>query len=375
MFLDEVGRTVFRCSGGFFFDERAKFTGPGFGFVPFLLNSFAASVWRGFTGGKWTRVALLPPFVAAIKHPDNALVAALHIRFVVHAILFVFLAVASLIDLDERIIPDTVTMPGTLLGLLLVSLFPLAALLPVVVAGPEGNMLFGSLTITSPYPFPEWFGGYPHCASLITGLAAWWFWVFALLPRTWYSRHGVKRAMVLMWERLRREPITIRLLLLGVVGTIVIGALWLRGQLDWLGLLTGLVGMIAGTLIIWAVRIVGSRSLQSEAMGFGDVTLMAMIGVYVGWQSCLVIFFLAPFFALGIGILNYLIRRDKAIPYGPFLCLGTVTLILFWQPIWARMQEIFLLGWIIPLIMTACMVLMGIMLTGWRIIREMIWGE
>ena len=43
-------------------------------------------------------------------------------------------------------------------------------------------------------------------------------------------------------------------------------------------------------------------------MGVGDVTLMGMIGAFLGWQPCLMIFFLAPFFGLLVGVLTILIR-------------------------------------------------------------------
>ena len=36
-------------------------------------------------------------------------------------------------------------------------------------------------------------------------------------------------------------------------------------------------------------------------MGFGDVTLLAMIGAFVGWQGVIVVFFLAPFAGAVIG--------------------------------------------------------------------------
>ena len=63
----------------------------------------------------------------------------------------------------------------------------------------------------------------------------------------------------------------------------------------WAGLLTALVGLVGSGGIVWAVRLIGTAALRREAMGFGDVTLMMMIGTFLGWQACLIAFFLAPF--------------------------------------------------------------------------------
>jgi len=53
-------------------------------------------------------------------------------------------------------------------------------------------------------------------------------------------------------------------------------------------------GLAAGAAITALVRSLSSRILAQEAMGFGDVMLMAMIGSVVGWQAVLLTFAIAP---------------------------------------------------------------------------------
>ena len=109
-----------------------------------------------------------------------------------------------------------------------------------------------------------------------------------------------------------------------VMGTAAIVFTWaLGGHANWAGMLTALIGLAASGGLVWAVRLIGTAALRREAMGFGDVTLMMMIGTFLGWQACIILFFLSPFAALvDRSRCNSCLRRDDVIPYGPFLCLA-----------------------------------------------------
>ena len=126
--------------------------------------------------------------------------------------------------------------------------------------------------------------------------------------------------------------------------------------------------MAASGGLVWAVRIIGTAVLHREAMGFGDVTLMAMIGAYLGWQPGLVIFFLSPFAALAVGVLRLILFRDREIPFGPFLCLAALVLIVRWRVIWEYAEGYFVVGWLVPVVVLFCLILMGVMLAVWRLI-------
>ncbi len=140
-------------------------------------------------------------------------------------------------------------------------------------------------------------------------------------------------------------------------------------------MLTALVGLAASGGLVWAVRLIGTFALRREAMGFGDVTLMMMIGTFLGWQACLILFFLSPFAAIVIGLGQLILRRDDVIPFGPFLCLAAATTVVLWSPIWMWGQPLFGLGWLVPAMVIVCLALLGVMLTIWRFIKEALFGR
>jgi hypothetical protein len=144
----------------------------------------------------------------------------------------------------------------------------------------------------------------------------------------------------------------------------------------WVGLLTSLVGIVGGSAMVWAVRIASSKALKKEALGFGDVTLMMMIGAFLGWQPAIFIFFLAPLAALIIGLVQLLLGRGDVIPYGPFLCLATLLIVVRWADFWnadpSSFQAVFYLGWLVPLVLALGVLMLGAMLVIWRNIKESI---
>jgi prepilin signal peptidase PulO-like enzyme (type II secretory pathway) len=150
---------------------------------------------------------------------------------------------------------------------------------------------------------------------------------------------------------------------------------WIWGGAAWAGLYSSLVGLVGGGGIVWAVRLIGSAALKREAMGFGDVTLMMMVGTFIGWQASLIAFFLAPFAGLFIGIAQFVLRRDDVIPYGPFLCLATAAVVVMWAPIWQWAQPMFAMGGLVPAVLVVCLVMLGVMLAIWRGIKVLLFGE
>jgi len=344
--------------------REVELHGQGFWIRPMLLElccglGLAVLYWWEVSVGGLLPSGVAPPF-------DRDLLAVLHLEFAAHTLLLTLMLVASMIDVDEKIIPDEITIPGTLLGLLMAAVWP-QSLLPVKTAV-NGLPTLDFLHLTSPNLWPAILNGAPQQEPLYLGLACWWLWCAALLPRSWYCRHGWFRAAQLCWARIVRERSSYRILRMAIMGSLAITVVWFHREAGWQGLLSALVGMAASGGLVWLVRIIGRATLGREAMGFGDVTLMAMIGTFLGWQSCLIVFFLAPFAGLAVGLLRLILLRDKEIPYGPFLCLAALALIVRWDGFWTSTEPVFALGWFVPLVMLGCLVLMTIMLGLWRLI-------
>ena len=94
------------------------------------------------------------------------------------------------------------------------------------------------------------------------------------------------------------------------------------------GAVSSLIGGFAGAGITWLTRFLGTLAFKKEAMGFGDVKLMLMIGCLLGWQAAVIVFFTAPFFGLMYGIPQILLKRGNYVAYGPFLSMAALLYIL-----------------------------------------------
>ena len=377
--------------GWFLMRREAARHGRGFWIRPLLLELGLGLALAALYWWEVERMALVQDQVGFPIAPPLGV---LHLQFAAHVLLLCWMLAASFIDVDEKIIPDEITVSGTLLGLVVATLVPMSLLphvaerlqAPVVgmllrnaggmpVPGPNGQPLFlEPTTAIAPAAWPPTWGAPRHWESLAIALACYWLWCFALAPRIWRGRRGAAFALRLIAARLRRELSRPPLVWLLLVGTAAIVGAWAIGEGAWAGLLTSLVGLVASGGIVWAVRLMGTAALRREAMGFGDVTLMMMVGTFLGWQACLIAFFLAPFAALLIGIAQFVLRRDDVIPYGPFLCLASATVVVAWAPIWMWAQGLFAAGALVPAVLVVCLVLLGGMLATWQIIKMALFG-
>jgi leader peptidase (prepilin peptidase)/N-methyltransferase len=100
------------------------------------------------------------------------------------------------------------------------------------------------------------------------------------------------------------------------------------GATEWHNALLGAVAGAAPLLIIDRICLM---VLKKDGFGYGDVKLMAMVGLFLGWQMILLAFLFA-FFSGAIFAVYLMatgkVKRGAYMAFGPFLCIGT--LIAFW---------------------------------------------
>lgn len=95
------------------------------------------------------------------------------------------------------------------------------------------------------------------------------------------------------------------------------------------GALGSAIGAAAGAGSIYLMGFFGELVFRKEAMGGGDVKLMAMVGAFLGWKLAILVFFLAPVFGSAVGIILKMKDGREIMPYGPYLSLAAVVAV-FW---------------------------------------------
>lgn len=113
-------------------------------------------------------------------------------------------------------------------------------------------------------------------------------------------------------------------------GMIYFGILRLFVRTDpWWDYVLGFV-IVGGLLLIIAIASRGG-------MGGGDIKLMAMAGLAIGWKWALLAFLIATLIGGLVGLALLLFKkagRKDAIAFGPFLAVGIAVAYLWGEPIW-----------------------------------------
>ena len=92
------------------------------------------------------------------------------------------------------------------------------------------------------------------------------------------------------------------------------------------GIVSSLMGAALGAGILLAVRWTWRKLRGVDAMGLGDVKMLAMIGAFLGWQQVWVVLFFASLTGAVAGVLLTM-RQGRSmqtrLPFGTFLALAT----------------------------------------------------
>ena len=86
-------------------------------------------------------------------------------------------------------------------------------------------------------------------------------------------------------------------------------------------ILQALVGAVVGGGVLWIVAIVGTWAFRKEAMGGGDIKMLAMIGAFLGWKGALLTIFLGAL-AGTLVFVPLAWKTDRLVPFGVFLAVG-----------------------------------------------------
>jgi leader peptidase (prepilin peptidase) / N-methyltransferase len=145
---------------------------------------------------------------------------------------------------------------------------------------------------------------------------------------------------------------TVRFVEAGLLGTILLGIAvtdarhyLIPDEYNWTGLVIGLglsltagvpgfidkvLGAATGFALLYAVGLIGGWVFKEEAMGGGDIKMMAMVGAFVGWKGVLLTVFAGSVFGSLVYVPLLLLRRRKRhVPFGVFLAMGAAVVFVF----------------------------------------------
>ena len=77
------------------------------------------------------------------------------------------------------------------------------------------------------------------------------------------------------------------------------------------------------------IKKMGDMMFKQESLGGGDIKLMFLVGLVIGYEMSICNIFFATFLAFPIALLLLLTKKDNIIPFGPFLSMSAILLYIW----------------------------------------------
>lgn len=109
------------------------------------------------------------------------------------------------------------------------------------------------------------------------------------------------------------------------------------------GLIAALLGAAVGFGLLLTVAVVGKWMFKEDAMGGGDIKMMAMVGAFVGWKGVLITVFLGALIGTVVFV-PLTFKKKRLVPFGVFLAVGAAVTFVAQDAILAWYQRFLSIG-------------------------------
>ena len=99
------------------------------------------------------------------------------------------------------------------------------------------------------------------------------------------------------------------------------------------GLVESLIGAAVGFTLLYLVAVIGEKVFRKEAMGGGDIKMMAMVGAFVGWKGVLLTIFGGSLLGTLVFAPLLVFRVKRLVPFGVFLAAAAAITFVFGEEV------------------------------------------
>ena len=92
---------------------------------------------------------------------------------------------------------------------------------------------------------------------------------------------------------------------------------------------TRILSGMGSFVVMLLIQKMGNVMFKQESLGGGDIKLMFLVGLVIGFSISICNIFLATFIAFPIALFLLISKKDNIIPFGPFLSMAAIILYIW----------------------------------------------